>query len=340
MPDDTRALEPPAGSPPAADPEDGQSPDEEEIEERSAPPEHTDPPEQEPAPPAGGEEAEGGVSADHVYRATLDLLREIEILREAQGVGGDPGEPDTRADRTPLDTWIESQEVMEKTARVQRRLGMIPVEVPPVPVREITPPDLHRSVRAIIEEVRRVKRQLVVRAEIQPAPLSSGVAPALAHRNLEHASSLLDGLVGRATTSNDVYMRVLRVHDEMALIGAHLGIALESEAAAVAGSREPREVAEQVLRAIYKTVNLQFRLGMEASNVPNVALEDVTPADVFDAVNILMGELVRIKVYMDVQSLPAARRHSRKKQPSDTFAEVLLVLDNLEAITRAAHDAR
>ena len=340
VPEDARELERQAEPLPAADPEAGQSPDDEEIQERAPPPEHADQHEPGPTPPAGGEEVEDRVSADHVHQATLDLLREIEILREAQGVGDDPGEPEAGVDRTLLHTYIESQEVMEKTARVQRRLGMIPVEVSPVPVKEITPPDLHRHVRAIMEEIRRVKRQLVLRTEIRPAPLSEGVSPALTHRNLEYASSLLDGLVGRATTSNDVYMHVLRVHDEMALIGAHLGVAIESESPAVEGSREPREVAEQVLRAVYKAVNLQFRLGMEASNLPNMELEDVTPADVFDAINILMGELVRIKVYMDVQSLPGERRHSQKKQSSDTFAEVLLVLENLEAITKAAHDAQ
>lgn len=339
-PDDARELELQAEPLRTADPETRQSPDEEEMQERAPPPEHADRHEQDPTPPSGREEAEGEVSADHVYQATLDLLREIDVLREAQGVAGDPGEPETRADRTSLDTYIESQEVMEKTARVQRRLGMIPVEVAPVPVKEITPLDLHRNVRAIIEEVRRVKRQLVVRAEIQPAPLSDGVSPALTYRNLEYASSRLDGLVGRSTTSNDVYMHVLRVHDEMALIGAHLGVALESESPAVGGNREPREVAEQVLRAVYKTINLQFRLGMEASSVPNVEFEDVTPADVFDAINVLLGELVRIKVYMDIQSLPAGREHSQKKQSSDAFAEVLLVLENLEAVTKAAHDAR
>ena len=278
------------------------------------------------------------MSADHVYRATLDLLREIEVLREAQGVADDPGEPEARADPTPLDTYIESREVMEKTARVQRRLGMIPVEAAPVPVKEITSLDLHRHVRTILEEVRRVKRQLVVRRAIQPAPLSEGVSPSLVLRNLEYASSLLDGLVGRTTTSNDVYMHVRLVRDEMALIGAHLGVVPASEAPVTGGNREPREVAEQVLRAVYKTINLQFRLGMEASSVPNVELENVTPADVFDTTNILLGELMRIKVHLDIQSLPDGRPYSQKMQASDAFAEVLLVLANLEAITKAANE--
>lgn len=334
-PDDTPALPPQ----PAADPDERQSPDEEEIEEDTSSTEAREPARAGTDAELREEEIEGEVSADHVYQATLDLLREIEVLREAQGVAGEPGEPEARADPTPLDTYIEAREVMEKTARVQRRLGMIPVEAAPVPVKEITSLDLLRHVRTILEELRRVKRQLVVRRAIQPAPLSEGVAAPLVFRNLEYASSLLDGLVGRTTTSNDVYMHVRLVRDEMALIGAHLGVGPASEAPETEGNREPREVAEQVLRAVYKTINLQFRLGMEASSVPNVALEHVTPADVFDTTNILLGELVRIKVHMDIQSLPDGRPYSQKMQASDAFTEVLLVLANLEAITKAANES-
>ena len=93
-----------------------------------------------------------------------------------------------------------------------------------------------------------------------------------------------------------------------------------------------------MLRAVYKTINLQFRLGMEAPSVPNVELEHVTPADVFDTTNILLGELMRIKVHLDIQSLPDGRPYSQKMQASDAFTEVLLVLANLEAITKAANE--
>ena len=345
VPDDTPLHPRLPGPQPIADPEDTQSPDEEEIEEDAPPPKQRDRHGQDLPARAGSdtelreEKIEGEVSADHVYRATRDLLREIEILREAQGVADHPGEPEARADATPLDIYIESREAMDKTARVQRRLGMIPFEAAPVPVKEITALDLHRHVWTVLEEVRRVKRQLVVRRAIQPAPFSEGVSPSLVFRNLEYASSLLDGLVGRSTTSNDVYMHVRLVGDELTLIGARLGVVPALEAPVVDGDKEPREVAEQVLRAVYKVINLQFRLGMEASSVPDVELENVTPGDVFDATNILLGELMRIKVYLDIQSLPDLRPHSQRKQASDTFAEVLLVLANLEAITRAANES-
>ena len=276
------------------------------------------------------------VTLSHVYQATLDLIAEIEILRQATGVADNPGEADLREDRAPIHAYSKSLEVMEKTARIQRRLGMIPVEAGQIPVKKITPQDVYRNVQAIIEELRRVKRQLVIKDEIQPAPFAGGKTPSLLYKNLGDASFRLDGLVGRPTTSSDVYVHVLQVHDEMELIAAKLGVVLESDPPIVEGRKEPKEVAQQILRATYKVINLQSRLGMDASGVPNSTLVQVTPAEVFDSTNILLAEMVRVRVHLNIRLPRAKRRESRYKQPKDTFARVLLVIKNLDALTKAA----
>ena len=282
------------------------------------------------------EEDRKEVTLSHVYQATLDLIAEIEILRQATGVADNPGEADPREDQAPIHAYAKSLEVMEKTARVQRRLGMIPIEVGQIPIKNITPQDVIRNVQAIIEELRRVKRQLVIKDEIHPAPFTGGKTPSLLYKNLGDASFLLDGLVGRPTTSNDVYMHVLQVHDEMELIAAKLGVVLESDPPIVEGKKEPKEVAQQILRATYKVINLQSRLGMDASGVPNSTLVQVTPAGVFDSTNILLAEMVRVRVHLNIRLPRAERRESRNKQPKDAFAQVLLVIKNLNALTKAA----
>ena len=285
------------------------------------------------------EDGRKDVTLSHVYQATMDLIAEIEILRQATGVADEPGEAEPQEDQAPIHAYSKSLEVMEKTARVQRRLGMIPVEVGYIPIKNITPKDMYRNVQAIIEELRRVKRQLVIKIEIQPAPFAGGKTPSLVYKSLGDASFLLDGLVGRSTTSNDVYVRVLQVHDEMAPIAARLGVALESEPPVVEGSRESKEVAQQILRATYKVINLQSRLGVDASGVPNMALADVTPSEVFDATNRLLAELVRVKVHLNIQSPRPERPESRNKQPANVFAQVLLVIKNLDIMTKAAGNA-
>ncbi len=307
---------------------------------REPPPDDEEASDQPRTPPLERESDGGEVSTSQTYLATVELLAEIRLLREASGFDDEPGEPVTRENATLLDVYIKSRETVEKAARVQRRLGMLPVEVAPVPVPGIDVRDIHRNVHVVIEELRRVKRQLVVTGEIPPASLVEGVTPALVYKNLEHASSLLDALVGRPTISNEVYMHVMYVKDELALIAGHFGIALEGEPGPVEDEKAPREVAQQILRAVYKTINLQSRLGMDASTVPSMELEHVTPADAFNAANVLLSELLRIKVHLEVRQSPEKREPSRKKESSDTFAEVLLLLDGLSTITVAVNEAR
>ena len=290
----------------------------------------------EPEPETEQETEDREITPSDVYRATLDMIAEIEILRKATGVAGDTREMELREDQAPIYAYAKSLEVMEKTARVQRRLGMIPVDVGSIPVKRITADDVHRSVRDVIGELRRIKRQLVVGDRIQPAPFAGGKTSSLVYKNLGDASYLLDGLVGRPTTPNDVHMHVLRVQDEMKSIATTMEAPLDSDPPVVEGAKEPRDVAQQVLRATYKVINLQARLGMDASSVPRLVLADVTPAEVFDAANILLAEVARIKVHLDVQSPRAKRPESRDARLADVFGQSLLIVRNLDVMTRAA----
>ena len=275
------------------------------------------------------------VTPNQVHQATVNLIAEIRILRKATGVVDEPRDAGFPEVRTPIDSYVKSLELMEKTARIQRRLGMVPFHIGGIPDMTITWNDIHRNVRTTIEELRRVKRQLVVAGEIEPGPSVDG--PKLLHlqRNLGVASLLLDGLVGRPVMSNDVHGRLLQVHDEMASIAASLGAAIQSEPPIVDESREPKDIAQQTLRATYKVISLQSRLGMAASSAPTMTLEDVTPAVVLDAASRLLAEMMRINLYLNNHPSRTERRDSRNTRASDGFALALLVVRNLDLMIEA-----
>ena len=279
------------------------------------------------------------ITPDDVVRATQDLVAEIELIRKAQRIDDDPRGAASDEDRAPVYAYAKSLEVMEKTARVQRRFGMIPVEIGRMPARDVQPADIYRHVREIIEELRRVKRQLVIEEAIRPAPPAGGEAPSFVYGNLADASFLLDGLVGRPVTPNDLYIQVLQVHDEMALIAARLGVALGGDPPEVEDEKAPREIAQQILRATYKIVNLQSRLGMEASGVPDATLGEVSGAEVFDAVNVLLAELVRVKVHLNVTAPHGERREARGRKAAEVFAQAQLAARNMDLLTKAAIEA-
>ena len=99
-----------------------------------------------------------------------------------------------------------------------------------------------------------------------------------------------------------------------------------------------KEVAQQVLRATFKMINLQTRLGMDASGVPQITLVRVSPAEVYEATNVLLAEMVRIKAHLDIPLPREEHALSRNKRPRDIFAQVLLLIKNLDILAKAAEN--
>ena len=267
-----------------------------------------------------------------VYRASLDLLAEIQILREDLGAEDYPAEAEAQDDRAPLHVYAKSLEVMGKVSRVQRRLGMPVGKVGQIPVKVIEPGDVLASVSTILGQLREIKSQIVIGREIDPAPVVAGKTTSMVYKNLADASFLLDGLVGRPLNPNDVYLNTMRLLDDLALIATQLQVPVKEEAPVVDGRKTPKDVAQQVLRASYKMVNLQTRLGMDASSVPTLTLVRVTPSEVFDATNMLLAEAMRVKHHLSIDVLREERAPYRNKLPTDVFAQVLLVIMNLDAL--------
>ena len=288
-----------------------------------------------PEPDTGPSDNAEGISTTHVYQAATELLAEIKVLRRATRVTDAPPAAEVISCQTLTHVYTKALEVQVKTGRLQKRFGMIPVEVASIPVKDITARDLHSNIMDTIHELRRVKRQLVIDEEIQPDSFSGRMTPSLICQTLANASLLVDGLLGRSTTFNDIYMHVLRVHDEMELISEKQKVTLKLEPPIVNVSKETKDVAQQVLRASYKVVQLQKKLDMILADTPTTSLERVTVTDVYYATARLLAEMVRIKVNLNIQTLPATPRTSRNKQPTDVFAQVLLLIHNLDLMIEA-----
>ena len=295
------------------------------------------------APEAMSAPAAAPATLGDVHAAVRDAIAEIALLRAATGVGATSPARERAAPRedvTPAHVHARALEVLGKTARSARRLGMVAAHTSRPPVTGFAPGDLHRAVGAIVGELRRIKRQLVVEAAIEPADADAGATPPSLDAELAHASALLDALVGRPPSLNDVMGCVARIHDELRAVAAALGASLPSGAPAAPGGGA-RDVAQQLLRAAYKAIALQTALGMEASGVPAVALEGATPADALDAATALLGEVLRIRAHLGAgPAPPVARSGEGDGPPGDAYAGARLAVAQLDAMMRAAGDAR
>ena len=278
---------------------------------------------------------QGAVQPSHVFQAVQDLISEIRLVRAATGVTDFPPEAEFLEDRSPIHTYAKSLGVLEKLSRIQHRLGVPEVRVGQIPIKEIGARDVIAIVDYLLDEVRRLKLHLGVTRQISPAALETGKTSSMIYKSLADVSFLLDGLLGRPLSPDDVYGNALYILDEVALIASHLQVPLALELPSPDGPKRASDVAQQLLRATYKVLNLQAGLRMNASAIPTSALVRVTPSENFEATNLMLAELVRIKLHLGIDDLRDERvEEPEGKSSTDVFALVRLIIRNLDRVMR------
>ena len=266
--------------------------------------------------------------------ATTELVRrEVEILRGELGVDDFPTRAESQENRRPVHVYLKALEVMSKVVAVQRRFGVSQGSVRQIPLEQLSSSDVLAAVQDIVDGIRSIKTQMVIESDVESPELSGPRTLSAAYKNLADSSAMLDGLVGRELTPENVFQNVMVIIDDLTLIAAKLQVQLDVDTPEVVGARESVDVAQQALRAAYKVVSLQARLGMEASAVPKLTMVRVTPTEAYDLTGVLRAELARIKWHLDVNvpgdenTEPAWSRDS-----TDVFAQMLLVIGGLDTL--------
>ena len=281
-------------------------------------------------------ESHEGATPGDVSRAVQDLLAEIAILRDELGVTDYPPQAELQDERSPVHVYAKTLEVLSKVVRAQRRFGVPEAESRQIPFKEVDSGDVLANVEYITAEIRKIKTQMLINREIEPTALVGVLSFSFVYKNLADASFLLDGLGGRSLTPNDVYRNCAQIREEIELIARELGVSLDPELPEVGEDKSPKEVAQQVLRATYKVINLQTALGMDASGVPSLTLVRVTPSEVFDATNMLLAEMARIKFHLGVDEPLPVRPEPTGRRPRDSFALVLGIIKDLDTVSAVA----
>jgi hypothetical protein len=264
------------------------------------------------------------------------LLAEVEVLRAEFAISHFPPRAEIIEGRAPVHVYAKSLEVLAKVIQVQRRLGLPSARIGYLPAKIVDAADVLDHIEYVLRELRSIKTQMGIDGRIESAPLSSGRTSSMNYRNLANASLLLDGLIGRTLTPADVYRNALSVFDELQLVAAMLGVSLSFELPSIRQEIAPADVAAQILWATYKAINLQTRLQMEASHVPSMTLVRVSPSENYDAANLLLAEITRLKVHLGVTLTRANRPNLPMDQQSkDVFALVTLIARNIDTVAAA-----
>ena len=278
-----------------------------------------------------------GMTPSNAFQAVQDVIAEVEILRDELGVDDYPPEAELMDDRSPIHVYAKSLEVLEKVIAVQQRMEIPSGSVGRIPFRPIDAADLVANLEYIVGELRGIKAWRGIDRVIEPASLELDRTYSMTYMRLSDASFMLDALRGQPLTTDDVYRVALSVLDEMVPIGEKLDATLSFEAPPVVGRTKSIDVARQVARATYKVVNLQIGLQMDPSGVPATTLVRVSPSEHYDAFNMLLAEIARIKLHLGVDVLrddPAEQPSGKKTK--DVLALTMLIVQNLDSLVLAA----
>jgi len=276
------------------------------------------------------------ITPSHIFQITEDIISEVEILRETIGVDEEASEPEEQQDKSAIQVYSKGLEVLEKIAKSQRKLGISPVKVGEIPLKEVNSADVNRLVKVILLELQRIKKQLVITEEIKAATLVGAKMYSHVYENLWFASYMLDGLIP-PIKPKDVYRNIQYLQDELRLIATNLNVPnLLLKADEIDGRKRLKDIGQQALLALYKISDLENRLpGMTAATVPQITLVRIRSSDIYDLTNMLLAEMVRIKVHLKI-SLPRGQHGlPGRVKPNDVFAQMRLVVVNLEKIIKA-----
>ena len=291
-----------------------------------------------PAAPVSGDVTgeSDGTPPSPALHAVESLIVEIQSIRWASGIDDFPPEADLKEGRAPIHVFAKSLEVLGKVVNVQRRMKIPEGTVGRIPLRNIGAADVLSSVERILIEVRRIGAQMGIDRPVAPQTSGRADASPMIYKRLGDASFMLDGLRGGPLNSDDVHAMALSVLDEMVLVADHLGTSLDLDPTPITGVRYPLDVAVEVARAAYKLAGLQSMLQMDASGVPTPDLARVTPSTNYDATNMLLAEMTRIKLHLGID---AVRDELRDKptgtKPKHNAALIMLIARNLDRMVLA-----
>ena len=267
----------------------------------------------------------------HLYQQTENIIAEIRLLRQSLGIADAPRDPGVQVKKRPLHVYAKSLEIVEKIARAQKRLGLDPVAVPQIPLQKITSGDVFDVTQLVLQQVRRIKAKEGINQTIAPAPLTENKTPSDVYENMWRASYLMDGLAG-PTDPNLVYRNTQYILSELALIAPKLGVFLNGSAPAPLAGKTPVDVNIEGFKNLHKTSILQRKLALTPLRVPTFPGGKITPADVFDTTNMLLAELVRLKVHFGIGQARAYMAPPQGKKPADVLAQMQQIGTSLDAM--------
>ncbi|MGK0289730.1 MAG: hypothetical protein ACI86H_001176 [bacterium] len=275
------------------------------------------------------------VTPSHVYQKSIELIKEIQLIRRDKGLKSNVRSPGVQSKRTPIHVFGKTLEVLYKISNIQSELGLTPVQVQYISSsQKITPASVYHSIRKALQEIRKVKQHYNISRRVRSVPFVDGKRPSDAYEKLWFASYLLD-TIGKPLSPNHVYRNTLYILNELKTISSSLGkgITQTIPQTTIEYKIIPKDVLIESYKNLYRLAKLEIKLQISPITPSSFPTGKIIPSDPYDATSTLISELTRIKKKLGITSIPEKLELTKNQTPLNILLNTQLIGKNLEQLT-------
>ncbi|WP_457626485.1 hypothetical protein [Persephonella sp.] len=281
---------------------------------------------------------------NHVFAVTEEILKKLNILMTLKGISQRPKKPPYIYNLKPMHAYQKGIEATEKAIRLKVQMGFFPSEVPPSPLREITPNEVYELVirldgiiTILLKKAGYTKAEEYIYKIDKRIP--TGKKPSDVYHNLWKISNTLDILLAKEYTPNETFALSSDLNQKIVVLLKKLKIKKEkidkilSEKFDVS-TKTPADVFKLTLKLYGLIKNVKKRMNTEVSNIIIPEEKNITPSTVYNSLRIINASVNEILINKDIdeEELPRFTPIPKDKTPTDVYINVLRTYRLLELL--------
>ncbi|MEE9614784.1 MAG: hypothetical protein V3W31_07525 [Thermodesulfobacteriota bacterium] len=234
---------------------------------------------------------------DDVYGLAMVLKEQVKALRARDGVEVPWPELQPQRDKASRHVLQKAIEVLTKIGRIRVIKGMGALAVPPYPSRDITPDEVHDMVERLSDEM-----DLLVKTGDRGVKKYAGKTSDDIYLELWAVSRALDPVLGvRGFNPSDVYSQSVRVIEEVTFLRLSQGLPLDVERPELTEGKHPNHALKAAYGLLASISGAERNLWLQPAAVPEVPRRVIEPYEVYDALQVVLAEMQRIKFRLGIE---------------------------------------
>jgi hypothetical protein len=262
--------------------------------------------------------------SNDVYAQAYILKSKIVHLAGEKNIKAKYMKLPTFSNKSPRHVFQKSLEVLKKINKYRENTNLGEVNVPLYSSKVITSEDVYLKVLRLNQEIDLLLENVSCPhiAELSKTKIYTNKNSNDNYRELWSASLAMDELLGKGFTPIDTYEQAVLIIDTIKFIRNSQNIYEDIPKPKKKNRKHPNHVLYATNKLLEKISKAEKKLWMEPVDVPENPQRIITPTEVYDSMQTIITELVRIRKRLGIERFYEAPVIEEFKTPSDVLQEV------------------